>query len=125
MSQKHRDFADCSISDLYRENATAESDALIGPQVYETGTEISTDEVEMDITEDFRALFFSLFYLLQGQFLLPASTIQNIVEEVQSIHELGQTYRIHLKKYIYCVKVFFNIIQKCKLSYSLDSLCMQ
>ena len=98
MSQKHRDFADCSISDLYRENATAESDALIGPQVYETGTEMSTDEVEMDITEDFRALIFrniSLFYILQGQFLLPASTIQNIVEEIQiqNIHELGQTYR--------------------------------
>uniref|UniRef100_A0A096MAD3 Uncharacterized protein n=1 Tax=Poecilia formosa TaxID=48698 RepID=A0A096MAD3_POEFO len=35
----------------------------------------------------------SLFYLkLQGQFLLPASTTQNIVEEIQNIHELGQTY---------------------------------
>lgn len=37
----------------------------------------------------------SLFYLkLQGQFLLPASTIQNIVEEMQNIHELGQTYSL-------------------------------
>ncbi|XP_046709098.1 uncharacterized protein LOC124388478 isoform X1 [Silurus meridionalis] len=35
----------------------------------------------------------SLFYMkLQGQFLLPASTIQNIVDEMQNIHELGQTY---------------------------------
>ena len=31
---------------------------------------------------------------LQGQFLLPASTIQKIVEEIQNIHELGQTYTL-------------------------------
>lgn len=100
MSRKHKDFADCSISDMYREKATAESNASIGPQVYETGTEMSIDDVEMDArpTEDFSDLFFrnvSLFYLkLQGQFLLPASTIQNIVEEIQNIHELGQTYTV-------------------------------
>lgn len=35
----------------------------------------------------------SLFYLkLQGQFLLLASTIQNIIDEMQNIYELGQTY---------------------------------
>lgn len=36
-----------------------------------------------------------LFYLkLQGQLLIPASTIQTIVEETQNIHELGQAYSI-------------------------------
>ena len=32
---------------------------------------------------------------LQGQHLLPVSTIQNIVEEIQNIHELGQTYTLN------------------------------
>lgn len=36
-----------------------------------------------------------LFYLkLQGQLLIPASAIQTIVEEMQNVHELGQTYTI-------------------------------
>lgn len=52
----------------------------------------------MDTADDFNDLFLRnvcLFYLkLQGQFLLPASTTQNIVEEIQNIHELGQTYTL-------------------------------
>ena len=37
-----------------------------------------------------------MFYMkLQGQHLLPVSTIQNIVEEMQNIHELGQTYTLN------------------------------
>ncbi|MED6290928.1 hypothetical protein CHARACLAT_018407, partial [Characodon lateralis] len=37
-----------------------------------------------------------MFYIkLQGQHLLPSSTIQNIVEEIQNIHELGQTYSLN------------------------------
>lgn len=37
-----------------------------------------------------------LFYLkLQGQLLIPASTIQTIVEEMQNVHELGQAYTIN------------------------------
>ena len=36
-----------------------------------------------------------LFYLkLQGQLLIPASTIQTIVEEMQDVHDLGQAYTI-------------------------------
>lgn len=36
-----------------------------------------------------------LFYLeLQGQLLIPASTIQTIVEEMHNVHELGQAYMI-------------------------------
>lgn len=30
-----------------------------------------------------------------GQHLLPVSTIQNIVEEIQNIYELGQTYTLN------------------------------
>lgn len=34
-----------------------------------------------------------LFYLkLQGQMLIPASTTQTIVEEMQNVHELGQAF---------------------------------
>lgn len=37
-----------------------------------------------------------MFYIkLQGQHLIPVSTIQNIVEEIQNIHELGQTYTLN------------------------------
>ena len=36
-----------------------------------------------------------LFYLkLQGQLLIPASTIQTIVEEMQDVHDSGQAYTI-------------------------------
>lgn len=37
-----------------------------------------------------------MFYMkLQGQHLLPVSTIQNIIEEMQNIHELEQTYSLN------------------------------
>lgn len=87
-------------TDLYRESASQSSSVPMesddfGPQEYEASTETCTDEGDTDISENFSELFLRnvcLFYLkLQGQFVLPASTIQNIVEE---IHELGQTYSI-------------------------------
>lgn len=102
ISRKHRDIADRSISDLCRHSASPSSSVHFesdhfGPQVNETITKKATDEGGMDISEDFSHLFLrnvSLFYLtLQGQFLLPASTIQNIVE-MQNIHELGKTYSL-------------------------------
>ncbi|XP_076875209.1 uncharacterized protein LOC143525314 isoform X2 [Brachyhypopomus gauderio] len=103
MSRKHRDFAGHSVSDLYRESVTqstsvpAESDEF-DPQVYETCTNTGPDEGDLDGSENFSDLFLRnvcLFYLkLQGHFLLPVSTIQNIVEEMQNIHELGQTYTL-------------------------------
>ena len=102
MSRKQRDFADSSIRDLYRVSSQSTSvpteSGHVGPQVYEAGTETGTDEGDLDMSDNFSDLFLrniSLFYLkLQGQFLLPASTIQNIVEEMQNIHELGQTYTL-------------------------------
>ncbi|KAK0140164.1 hypothetical protein N1851_022918 [Merluccius polli] len=66
MSRKHRDLTDISISDLFRESASQSS------------------SVQAE-TDNFGA---------QGEFLLPASTIQNIFEEIQNIHELGQTYSL-------------------------------
>ncbi|KAG7472949.1 hypothetical protein JOB18_038124 [Solea senegalensis] len=103
MSRKHRGLTDISISDLFRESASQSSSVRtesdnFGAQVKETSTGTGTDEGDMDISEDFSDLFLrnvSLFYLkLQGEFLLPASTIQNTVEEIQNIHELGQTYSL-------------------------------
>lgn len=98
MSRKHRQCHVDSINDLYRETVSQafETEPLVtGP----TEGSSETDEGEVHLTENFSDLFLrkiSLFYLkLHGQFLLPASTIQNIVEEMQSIHELGQTYSLN------------------------------
>lgn len=103
MSRKHRGFKDCSVNDVYRESAShpststpPESDDFV-PHC-DAGAATGTDEVDLDISENFSDLYLrnvSLFYLrLQSQFLLPASTLQNIVEEMQKIHELGQTYTL-------------------------------
>ncbi|XP_023184309.1 uncharacterized protein LOC111606963 [Xiphophorus maculatus] len=100
ISRKHRDLAD-NIHDSYKCSGSQSLSVHNDPDNIESqGNEIilqtAPNESDNDITEDFSDLFFrnvSLFYLkLQGQFLLPASTIQNIVEEIQNIHELGQTY---------------------------------
>lgn len=60
-------------------------------------TEGREDE-DIDTSGDFGDLYLrnvSLFYLkLQGKFLLPASTIQSIVEEMDNIHVLGQAYTL-------------------------------
>lgn len=103
MSRKHKDFADSSIRDLYRESASQSSSVAsesgdFGPHVLQAVTETGTDEGDMDMPENFSDLFLrniSLFYLkLQGQFLRPASPIQTIVEEMQNIYELDQTYTL-------------------------------
>lgn len=101
--RKHRDLTDSSISDMFRDFApqssvvaTSTESADFCSQMNEVGTEVGTEEG--DISENFSDLYLrnvSLFYLkLQGKFLLPASTIQNIVEEMQDIHELGQAYTL-------------------------------
>lgn len=61
----------------------------------------SVSEAEHTVTDrpNFSDLYLRnvcMFYIkLQGQYLLPASTIQNIVEEIQNIHVLGQTYTLN------------------------------
>lgn len=103
MSRKHRGFTDSSVSNVYIESASHPSTSTppeSGDFVphCDAGPVTGTDEVDLDISENFSDLYLrnvSLFYLrLQGQFLLPASTIQNIVEEMQNINELGQTYTL-------------------------------
>ncbi len=52
----------------------------------------------IDLPHNFNESFLRnlcLLYLkLQGQFLLPASTVQTIVEEMQNVHELVQDYTL-------------------------------
>ncbi len=103
MSRKHRGCTDSSVSDMYRESASHPSTST-PPESRDfvphcdAGAATGTDEIDLDISENFSDLYLrnvSLFYLrLQSQFLLPASTIQNIVEEMQNIHELGQKYTL-------------------------------
>lgn len=103
ISRKHGDITDRSINDLYRDlprqssvvaMPTADSEVTENEDVTETGR----DDEDMDSSGDFSDLYLrnvSLFYLkLQGKFLLPASTIQSIVEEMVNIHELGQAYTL-------------------------------
>ena len=67
--------------------------------VYEDASQISPDpstsengELPQNVSETFLRNI-CLFYLrLQGQLLLPASTIQTVVEEMQNLLELGQDY---------------------------------
>jgi len=92
MSRKHRACSVDSISDMYREAispCSAHEDASQSPN------DATTNE-STDLTQHFNETYLRnvcLFYLkLQGQLLLPASTIQTIVEEMQNVHELGQDY---------------------------------
>lgn len=102
MSRKHRDFTESRISDLYRDLSAYQSSSQSLPtELHDSGPEFveaGTDEGDTDTSGDFSDLFLRnvcLFYLkLQGQFLLPASTTQHIVEEIQNIHELGQTFTL-------------------------------
>lgn len=93
MSRKHRACSVDSISDTYRE-AISQSLAV---NTCEDAPQCSSDAATNEsMPENFNDSFLKnacVFYLkLQGQLLLPASTIQTIVEEIQNVHELGQNY---------------------------------
>lgn len=97
MSRKHRNCSVNSITDSHRPSASeilsVTSEQCTADLDLNTGeSEVS----EMGPFQNFDDLYLrnvNLFYTkLQGQFLLPASTIQNFVDEMQNIHELGQTY---------------------------------
>lgn len=84
---------------MYRDSSAYLSSA--STELHDSGPEFvtaGTDEDVMNTADDFNDLFLRnvcLFYLkLQRQFLLPASTTPDIVEEIQNIHELGQTYTL-------------------------------
>ncbi|XP_058268078.1 uncharacterized protein LOC131366977 [Hemibagrus wyckioides] len=72
------------------------------PQMSTTGHDTASVSHVGDNIEDmsnFSDLYhrnLCMFYIkLQGQHLIPASTIQDIVEEMQNMHELGQTYTLN------------------------------
>lgn len=65
----------------------------------ETASVSNAEEDTIGNMSDFSDLYLRnvcMFYIkLQGQHLIPTSTIQNIVEEIQNIHELGQSYTLN------------------------------
>lgn len=99
MSRKHKACSPDIIDDMYREsipqspNVIASTDDSVNtPETMQTASSAS-DMPEIDRTDYLRNM--CLFYLkLQGQLLIPTSTIQTIVEEMQNVHELGQAYTI-------------------------------
>lgn len=101
MSRKHSNYSDMCNSGIYLETLPSHSSVSDHTEMdrqTETETETPGQDEFDDTFENFSDMFLkniSLFYLrLQGQLLLPASTIQTIVEEMQNIHHLGQTYTI-------------------------------
>ncbi|KAK0152048.1 hypothetical protein N1851_006574 [Merluccius polli] len=96
MSQKHRACSVDSISDKYRENVSQPSAVSACEDVPQSSNDATNESSELP--QDFNETFLRnvcLFYLrLQGQLLLPASTIQTIVEEMQNVHDLGQDYTL-------------------------------
>nr|XP_020467541.1 uncharacterized protein LOC109966765 [Monopterus albus] len=97
MSRKHKACSVDSISDMYRETIARSSAISACEDASQSSNDVTTNE-SIELTENFNETFLrnlSLFYLkLQGQLLLPASTIQTIVEEMQNVHELGQDYTL-------------------------------
>lgn len=100
MSRKHKNFAPEGINDLYKEHCpqppNVSNDTFDAENTVEAmpAADAATDGSEIDSQSYFRNL--CLFYLkLQGQLLIPASTIQTIVEEMQTVHELGQVYTLN------------------------------
>lgn len=94
MSRQHRSCLVDSISDTYR-NIVSQSSAVIAcNDVSQTSNDETSDNVELpqNFKESFLRNVCLLYLKLQGQLLLPASTIQTIVEEMQNVHDLGQDY---------------------------------
>ncbi|XP_032446174.1 uncharacterized protein LOC116737240 isoform X1 [Xiphophorus hellerii] len=97
MSRKHRDFSVDNIDVLYKEttNKIVSLSENEGPsESFNDALTNESHELSPNFNKDYLRNL-SLFYLkLQGQLLLPASTIQNIVEEMQNVHELGMDYTL-------------------------------
>jgi len=91
MSRKHKNCLENVICETSNEDTQSAVSA--------TTQYSSVPDAEDTVGPNFSDLYLRnvcMFYMkLQGQHLLPASTIQNIVEEIQNIHELGQTYTLN------------------------------
>lgn len=87
MSRKHRHWSENVIHDTHNDSP---------PAIIQEPASVSDTEDSIGDYANFSDLYlrnFCMFYMkLQAQHLLPVYTIQNIVEEIQNIHELGQTY---------------------------------
>ena len=96
MSRKHRAFSVDSVRDMYRETISQAS-AISACEDAPQNTNEETNE-SIEYLQNFNDTYLRnvcLFYLkLQGQLLLPNSTIQTIVEEMQNVHTLGQEYTL-------------------------------
>lgn len=94
MSRKHRHC----LENVFRGPINEDTQSAASATMQEAA---SLSDAEDTVTDrpNFSDLYLRnvcMFYLkLQGQHLLPASTIQNIVEEIQNIYELGQTYTLN------------------------------
>ena len=106
LSKKHRDWAVNLLSNSvhYTDQATFRQDDVANAteSVSDVESEGCIDDEtcliqEVDHSQYLHSL--SLFYLkLQAKFLLPSSTIQSIIDEYQSIHDIGQSHlfgRLH------------------------------
>lgn len=98
MSRKHKACSMNSISDMYRDTVSQSSIDTLCKDIPLSSNDATIIE-STKLPQNFRETFLRnvcLFYLeLQGQLLLPASTIQNIVEEIQNVRELGHDYTIN------------------------------
>lgn len=93
MSRKHRACSVNDLSDLFKETIPQSPCEEVLPNPNDD-TENESMELPDNLSENFLRNA-CLFYLkLQGQLLLPASTIQTIVEEMQNVHEMGQDYTL-------------------------------
>lgn len=99
MCRNHKVCSSDGIADMYREtcpqppNVIATTDDSKHTHDAMPSVSATIDKPENDSQSYLRNM--CLFYLkLQAQLLIPASTIQTIVEEMQNVHELGQTYTI-------------------------------
>lgn len=94
MSRKHRSCSVDSISDIYRETISQSSTAIACEDASQVFNDETDDNIELpqNFSESFLRNVCLLYLKLQGQLLLPVSTIQTIVEEMQNVHELGRDY---------------------------------
>ncbi|XP_039907141.1 uncharacterized protein LOC120745971 isoform X1 [Simochromis diagramma] len=98
MCRKHKACSPDGIDDMYKESRPQppNDSTEYSENTHETMASASSasDMPEKDSHSYLRNM--CLFYLkLQGQLLIPASTIQSIAEEMQNVHELGQAYTIN------------------------------
>lgn len=99
MCRKHKACFPDGIDDMYRETRPKPPDVIASTDDPENTHEaMSTASAASDMPQNDSQSYLRnicLFYLkLQVQLLIPASTIQTIVEEMQNVHDLGQAYTI-------------------------------